>query len=157
MPLSVGDRAPEFELPDHDAQMKKLSDYRGSPVVLLFFPAAFTSVCTEELCTVGGDLDAYERLGGEVLAISVDSPFVLSRFRQDCDVDFTFLSDFNRTATRAYEVQRDGPLGPGLMGVADRAAFVIDGEGEVTYVWHSTNPGNLPPFDEIKDALEKAA
>lgn len=157
MGLAAGDVAPEFELPDHNGQMRRLSEYRGSPVVLLFFPAAFTSVCTEELCTVGEDLDAYEELGAEVLAISVDSPSALNRFRDDCGVSFTFLSDFNRTATPAYQVLRKGPLGPGLLGVADRAAFVIDANGRVAWAWHSTNPGNLPPFEEIKEALKQLA
>lgn len=157
MPLQVGDVAPNFELPAHDNEMRTLEEFRGSPTVLLFFPAAFTSVCTEEMCTVGDNLGAYSEIGADVLAISVDSPFVLKRFRAECEAEFTFLSDFNRTATKLYGVLREGPLGPGLMEVADRAAFVVDPEGRISYAWHSTNPGNMPPLEEIREAARAAA
>lgn len=157
MPLLTGDRAPDFTLPSHDCVPVSLADFRGRTVVLLFFPAAFTGTCTEEMCAVGADLAAYEQAGAEVLAISVDSPFALARYREDIGVAFTFLSDFHREVAALFGVLREQPLGPGLTGVADRAAFVIDGEGTVRYAWHSTNPGVLPPFDEIKEGVRAAA
>jgi glutaredoxin-dependent peroxiredoxin len=158
MPLKAGDSAPRLTLPSHDLEEISLSDYRGErPVVLLFFPLAFTSTCTAELCTVGEDLATYRALDAEVLAISVDSPFVLQRFRNECGAEFPFLSDFHREAAEAFGVAREAPLGPGLRGVSDRAAFVISREGEIAYAWHSTNPGQLPPFDEIKAALGELA
>jgi glutaredoxin-dependent peroxiredoxin len=154
MPLKIGDSAPELTLVAHDMETISLSSYRGSrPVVLLFFPLAFTSTCTEELCTVGDDLDSFGELDAQVLAISVDSPFVLQRFRDECRAEFPFLSDFNREAATAFEVLRRDPLGPGLFGVADRAVFVVAQDGTIAYVWHSTNPGLLPPLDEVKGAL----
>jgi peroxiredoxin len=157
MPLRPGDPAPEIALPSHTTETVSLSDFRGKqPVVMLFFPLAFTSTCTEELCTVGDDLGAYRDLNAQVLAISVDSPFVLQRFREECNADFPFLSDFHREAAEAFGVLREGPLGPGLRNVADRSAFVIDPQGTITYTWHSTNPGQLPPFAEIKQALQSA-
>lgn len=151
--LQPGATAPDFTLPAHDLQKVSLSDYRGRPVVLLFFPLAFTSTCTEELCTVGEDLDSYSALDAQILALSVDSPFVLQRFREACGAEYPFLSDFNREASGAYGVVREGPLGPGLQRVADRAAFVIDRGGEIRYAWRETNPSLLPPFEEIKQAL----
>lgn len=156
MPLQPGQRAPEVTLPAHDNQPVSLRDLRGRSVVVLFFPLAFTSTCTAELCAVGEDFDAYRELDAEVLAISVDSPFVLARFRAECRAEFPFLSDFNREASTAFGVVRERPIGPGLRQVSDRAAFVIDPEGVIAYTWHSAAPGQLPPFDEIKDALRGA-
>jgi glutaredoxin-dependent peroxiredoxin len=153
MALKPGDNLPDVTLPAHDNQPVSLAAYRGRPVVVLFFPLAFTDTCTAELCAVGEDFGAYEELGAEVLAISVDSPFVLARFRAECGAGFPFLSDFNREATAAFGVERQTPVGPGLRGVSERAAFVIGREGVITYAWRSTVPGQLPPFDEIKGAL----
>ena len=155
MPLRHGELLPDLTLPSHGGEQVTLSEFRGQPLVILFFPLAFSSTCTEELCTMGEDLDAYQVLDANVVAISVDSPYALGRFRTECDADFPFLSDFNRDASMAFDVLRESPLGPGLRGVSDRAAFVADAEGRITYVWHSTNPGILPPFEEIKDALRE--
>ncbi len=158
MPLKQGDTAPAVTLPSHAGDQVSLADlWKEQPLVVLFFPLAFTSTCTEELCTVGNDLAAYRELDGQPVAISVDSPFVLSRFRTECAADYPFLSDFNREAAEGFGVVREGPLGPGLRGVSDRAAFVVGRDGRVAYAWHSTNPGLLPPFDEIKAALKSLA
>lgn len=153
MPLKTGDSVPDVTLVSHDNQQVALADLNGRPLLVLFFPLAFTSTCTEELCTIGNDLAAYQALNARVVAVSVDSPFVLKRFRDDCGADFLFLSDFHREAAEAFGVLRTSPLGPGLRNVADRSAFVIGADGTVRYAWHSTNPGLLPPFDEIKRAL----
>lgn len=156
MPLKQGDQAPAVTLPSHTGEPVSLPDlWSARPVVVLFFPLAFTSTCAEELCTVGNDLATYRELDAQPVAVSVDSPFALARFRAECGADYPFLSDFNRQATEAFGVTRTGPLGPGLRGVSDRAAFVIDRSGRVAYAWHSTNPGVLPPFGEIKDALRE--
>lgn len=155
MPLKQGDCAPSVTLPSHTGDPVSLPElWSERPVVVLFFPLAFTSTCTEQLCTVGDDLAAYRELDAQPVAVSVDSPFVLARFRTECNADYPFLSDFNREASEAFGVVREAPLGPGLRGASDRAAFVIDRSGRVAYAWHSTNPGLLPPFDEIKDALK---
>jgi glutaredoxin-dependent peroxiredoxin len=154
--VQIGDPAPDVALPSHSGESVALRDFRGRPVVVLFFPLAFTSTCTEELCAVGADLAAYRALDAEVVALSVDSPFVLARFREECRAEYPFLSDFNREASRAFGVLRTAPLGPGLVGTSDRAAFVIDAAGRIAYRWHSSNPSLLPPFDEIKNALAAA-
>lgn len=154
MALNPGDAAPDVTLVSHELKPVSLAEqWADRPLVLLFFPLAFTSTCTAELCTVRDDRDAYRGLNANVLAVSVDSPFALAKFRAEIGADYPFLSDFNREAATAYGVLREGPLGPGLMNAADRAAFVIGPDGTVRYAWHSTNPGLLPPFDEIKAAL----
>lgn len=154
MPLAAGDPLPSVTLPAHDGRRLSLAEAAGGrSLVVLFFPLAFTSTCTEEMCTMGEDLPAYGELGANAVAISVDSPMVLKRFRAECDADFPFLSDFNREASRAFGVLREAPLGPGLRDTSDRAAFVFDPSGKAVYAWHSDDPGKLPPFDRIKDAL----
>ena len=158
MPLKQGDAAPDVTLPSHSGERVSLAGlWSRGPLVVLFFPLAFTSTCTEQLCTVGSDLASYRELRAQPVAISVDSPFTLARFRAECGADYPFLSDFNREASEAFGVVREGPLGPGLRGASDRAAFVVDRDGRVAYAWHSTNPSLLPPFEEIKDALKTLA
>lgn len=159
MPLQPGERAPDVRLPSHTRERVTLSDlWSGQPLVVLFFPLAFTSTCTEELCTVGEDMSSYQQLNANVVAISVDSPWVLDRYRNECGAGFPFLSDFNREATEAFGVLRTSPIGPGLLNVSDRAVFVIDPQGNITYTWYGgANPNLLPPFDEIKQALKAAA
>ena len=156
MPLQPGAQAPDVTLVAHTKEPVSLSDHYGDhPVVLLFFPLAFTSTCTEELCTVRDDIKSYEDLESEVFAISVDSPYVLKRYREETGAPYTFLSDFHREAAEAFGVLRTAPLGPGLRNTTDRSAFVIDRDGKIAYTWHSANPSLIPPFDEIKDALRR--
>ena len=158
MPLEPGDAAPYLTLPDTERKQTPLADlWKDGPLVLLFFPLAFTSTCTEELCTVRDDAGAYAGLNGRVAAISVDSPYVLKRYKQDIGADYPFLSDFNREASRALGVLREAPVGPGLIHASERATFVIGTDGKVKYTWVGANPGLLPPFDEIKQALGNGA
>jgi glutaredoxin-dependent peroxiredoxin len=157
MPLQPGERAPDLRLPSHAREMVSLEELRGKhTLVVLFFPLAFTSTCTEELCAVGADLGSYRGMDARVLAISVDSPYTLARYRAECGADFPFLSDFHREAAAAFGVLRDGTVGPGLRGVSDRAVFVIDRDGVVRYTWHATDLDLLPPFDEVKEAVRRA-
>jgi len=154
MPLQKGDQAPDVTLPSHtNEQVSLASLYQAQPTVVVFFPLAFTSTCTEELCTFRDDLALYNDLGVQVAAVSVDSPFVLERFRKEIGADYLFLSDFNREASRGFGVLREAPLGPGLRNASDRAVFIVNTDGTVRYVWHSPNPSLLPPFDEIREAL----
>lgn len=158
MALKQGDAAPGVSLPSSEgAQVSLAAEWAQGPVVLLFFPLAFTDTCTDELCAVRDDRDAYTGLNARVVAVSVDSPFVLDRYKKEMGADYTFLSDFNREAIQAYDVVRKTPVGPGLMGVSERAAFVIGRDGRIRYSWSSVTPGLLPPFDEIKQALNGSA
>src|SRR3954452_2716283 len=151
MGLKAGERAPEVSLPSHENQQVPLSSlWKDGPAVLLFFPLAFTSTCTAELCAVRDDIGSYTGLDATVAAISVDSPFVLKRFRDEVGADYTFLSDFNREASRAFDVLRAAPVGPGLLNASERAAFVVGPDVIIRSAWQGAHPGLLPPFEEIK-------
>jgi glutaredoxin-dependent peroxiredoxin len=121
-------------------------------VVILFFPLAFSAVCTEELCRMAEDWSRWEDIGAKVLGISIDSPFVNRRFAEETKVPFPLLSDFNKDASSAY-----GVLYPeyfGMRGVSKRAAFVVDREGIIRYAWVSEDAGAMPDFEEIYGAVK---
>lgn len=153
--LTPGARAPDAALTRENARTAvSLSEYIGErPLVLLFFPFAFSSTCTEEMCAVRDDFAAYADLGARVLGLSVDSPYANARFAEELGAPFPILSDFNRSAARAYGVLRE-TFGH-LESVSERAAFVIDADGVITYAWVG-EPGDLPPFGEIRAALAGA-
>lgn len=151
MSIQVGDTAPDatvFAAPGEAASLRALMDGTS---LLLFYPLAFTSVCTEEMCTVADDYSAWNDLGVKVFGISVDSPETNARFAAECRASFPLLSDFNREAAAAFGVLRED-LG-GLRGVSERAAFVVDAYGVVRYAWVGEHPGKMPPFDDIRAAL----
>ena len=157
MALAVGTNAPDFTLKTKTADgLKdiKLSDHFGKgPVVLLFFPLAFTGVCTQEMCDVSGGLSAYADLGATVYAISVDSPFAQEAWAKANNITVTLLSDLNKTVIKAYDV-----VFPNLVGVGDtaaRAAFVIGKDGVIKYSEQTPTPKDLPSFEKIKAALAK--
>lgn len=153
MALEVGDPAPLFALPLVPGEAPlRLSDYVGErPVVLLFFPLAFSGVCTEEVKEMAADLDSFHELDAEVVAVSVDSPFVLRQFAEACDAEFPIVSDFNREAVRAYHVLNPDYFG--LENVAHRSAFVIDRDGTIAYSW--TSPDDSPPdIEALKRVLD---
>ena len=157
MPLSVGSKAPDFTLKTKAADgLKdvKLSESFGKEqVVLLFFPLAFTSVCTQEMCDTTAGLGDYEKLGAKVIAISVDSPFAQEAWAKANKITLTVASDLNKDVTKAYDV-----LFPMLAGVGDtaaRAAFVIGRDGVVKYAEQTPTPKDLPNFAAIKAALAK--
>ena len=132
----------------------KLSDYVSkNNVVLAFFPAAWTGVCTKEVCSIRDDIKQYEESGATVFGISVDSPWALDRFAQDQKLNFKLLSDANKQAIRAYGVV--WPDLGGIKEVATRSVFVIGKDGEIKYKWITESLGNMPNFDEIKKALKK--
>ncbi|MDT8368788.1 MAG: redoxin domain-containing protein [Longimicrobiales bacterium] len=153
MSLQIGDPAPDFALvAEPGADPVSLADFRGeSPVVVLFFPLAFSSVCTDELCGLAADWSAWEALDAAVLGISIDSPFVTLKFREETGVPFPLLSDFNREASKAYDVLYEEFFG--MHGVSKRAAFVVDRDGSVRYAWVSEDAGVMPDFDAIKGVL----
>lgn len=152
MSVKVGEKAPEFTLHNTEKKEVSLSDYRGKNVVLLFFPLAFTSVCTDELCHMRDNLSAYEKLDAEVLAVSVDSPFTLEKFREEQNLNFSLLSDFNKEVSRNYGALYEDFVF-GMKGVSKRSAFVIDKEGQVRYAEVLDNAGDLPNFEAVKETL----
>ena len=156
MTLSVGHTAPEFALPVKPREAPiRLSDFRGEkPVVLLFFPLAFSSVCTEEMCAVAESYAAWQALDAQVIGISVDSPYVNVKFAEECKAPFPIASDFNKDVSAAYEALADD-MG-GLKGVTKRVVYVIDRSGTIVYAWEGENPGVMPDFDAIMKAVEQA-
>ncbi len=152
MSIQIGDKAPDFSLYSSDKQLINLSDFRGRNVVLLFFPLAFTSTCTKELCSTRDELDVYNSLDTEVLGISIDTLQSLARYKQDHQFNFTLLSDFNKDTIKAYDAIYE-QFGHNMKGVGKRAAFVIDGEGIVRYAEVLEDAGKIPDFDAIQNAL----
>lgn len=157
MPLKTGTNAPDFTLKTKTAQGLedvKLSDNFGKKnTVLLFFPLAFTGVCTTEMCSVSGGISAYEGLNAAVYGISVDSPFAQEAWAQKEKITIKLLSDLNKTVTKAYDV-----VFPALAGIGDtaaRAAIVIDKQGRIVHVEQTPTPKDLPDFEAVKAALAK--
>lgn len=151
MAIEIGEMAPDFHLVDSDMKMGSLSEYRGKKVLLLFFPLAFTSVCTAELCSVRDDWSTYHSLDAEVLAISVDTLFTLKKFKEEQGLNFRLLSDFNKTTASAYGALYEDYFG--MHGVAKRAAFVVDKEGRIVLAQVMENDSEWPDFEEIRKKL----
>ena len=153
MSATVGQKAPDFQLVDQDKNTVTLSSQKGKNVVLLFFPAAFTSTCTKELCQTRDELSYFNGMNAQVYGISVDMPFTLNKFRVDNNLNFPLLSDFNKDASTAYGCIYDNWI-LGLKGVSKRASFVIDKDGVVRFAQVLENASDYPDFDGIKKALE---
>ena len=153
MAITVGDKAPSFSLVSDEKKAITLGDYKGQNVVLLFFPLAFTGVCTQELCTMRDNMATYSDLDATILAVSVDSPFTLEKYKAEQKFNFPLLSDFNKDASRAYDSLYEEFPAFGMRGVSKRSAFVIDKEGTVRYKEICASPGDLPNFEAIKETL----
>ena len=156
MPITVGTKAPDFTLKSKspaDVEVKLSNNFGKKNTVILFFPLAFTGVCTTEMCDVTAGLSAYSDVNADVIAISVDSPFAQAAWAQKEKIGITLASDLNKTTTKAYDV-----VFPMLAGVGDtsaRAAFVIDKNGVVQYAEQTATPKDLPNFAAIKATLAK--
>ena len=157
MPLSVGTKAPDFNLKSKQASglvdVKLSNNFGKKNTLLLFFPLAFTSVCTQEMCDITSGLNAYASMNAEVLGVSVDSPFAQEAWAQKEKIGITLASDLNKETAKTY-----GTLLPDLIGlgaVSARAAFVIDKHGVIQYSEQTPTPKELPNFHAIKQTLEK--
>ena len=157
MALSTGTKAPAFSLKTKTADGLKdvaLADTLGQKqTVLLFFPLAFTSVCTQEMCDTTAGVGDYDKLGASVIAISVDSPFAQEAWAKANKITIPVLSDFNKNVAKAYDVLYPDLLG--FIGVAKRSAFVIGADGVIKYSWVTEDPKVLPDFAAIQAALKK--
>lgn len=152
MALSRGDIAPRFALPAAPGEVVDVGARMDEgAIVLLFFPLAFSSVCTEELCTVRDGWEEWTALEAEIFGISVDSPFVTRRFREELELPFPLLSDFNHDVGAAYGVLYEDYFG--LRGVARRAAFVVGPDGRIAYAWVSERDDVLPDFQAVREAV----
>jgi peroxiredoxin len=151
MSADVGTKAPDFTLTNQDREPVTLSAQRGRPVVLAFFPAAFSSVCTKELCTFRDRLASLNQANAQVFGISVDTFFTLKAFQADQKLAFPLLSDFNKQAIRDYGVFNEDMIG--LKGIAKRAVFVLDREGIVRYREVLDDARNEPDYEKVFTAL----
>lgn len=153
MAIQVGQPAPDFTLRDTEKQKVTLSEQKGKNVLLLFYPAAFTGVCTTELCGVRDNLTFYNNTNAQVYGISVDSLFAQGKFKSELNLNFPLLSDFNKTASRAYETIYEHWFND-MDGVSKRSAFVIDREGIVRYAEVLENASDVPNFEAIQNCLQ---
>jgi peroxiredoxin len=145
--------APEISLFDTEKNKVNLTDHRGKNILVLFFPQAFTGVCTKELCSIRDCMSMYNSVNAEVFAISVDSVFTLKKFKEEQQFNFTLLSDFNKEASAAYgSLYNDWILD--MKGVSKRSAFVIDKEGIIKYAQVLESAGDIPDFNAINGVLE---
>ncbi|WP_459192425.1 redoxin domain-containing protein [Halosimplex sp. J119] len=154
--VSTGDSAPTFTatLGTSDHEDFDLADHIGDgPVVLAFFPGAFTPPCTNEMVAFQDRLDEFEDAGATVLGVSADSPFSQGAFREEHGIEFDLVSDMDGDAIREYDLEMD-IADLGLHDIANRAVFVIDDEGTVTYEWVADDPTNEPDYDALLDAVE---
>lgn len=151
--ITKGQAAPDFTLHTSVKEISvTLSELKGKNVLLLFFPQAFTGVCTKELCSVRDNIAMYNNSNAEVLGISVDSPFTLAKYKEDQGLNFTLLSDFNKEVSASYGCIYDNFIG-WMKGVSKRAAFVIDKNGIVQYAEVLESAGDLPNFEAINTTI----
>jgi peroxiredoxin len=157
MAIAVGTKAPDFTLKSKQASglvdVKLSNNFNKKNTVLLFFPAAFTSVCTKEMCDITAGLNAYSALNAEVIAVSVDTPFAQEAWAQKEKINLTLASDLNKEVIKKYDV-----VFPMLVGIGDtaaRAAFVIDKNGVIQYSEQTPTPKDLPNFDKVRDTLAR--
>ena len=152
MKIEVGSQAPDFSLYSSEKEKISLSDYKDKNVVLLFFPLAFTGVCTKELCNVRDNIGIYNNSKAKVLAISVDSPQTLAKFKEDQQLNFPLLSDFNKIVSAVYGSLYE-TFSLDMKGVSKRSAFIIDGKGLVRYAEVLDNAGEEPNYAAIENSL----
>lgn len=154
----LGQKAPDFTLPDADRKTRSLGEFtRQGTVVLAFFPFAFSGVCDKEMCAFRDGFGALQGAGAQLVGVSVDSSYSLKAFAQTYNLQFPLLSDFNKKVVKAYGVLQDPWVGLGYKGVAKRATFVVDRRGMLRHRWVTDLPSEEPPYDEVLKAAQKLA
>ena len=153
MAIQPGQPAPQFTLVSSEKKEVSLSDFKGKKVVLHFFPFAFTGTCTTQLCTMRDNFGYYDGLNAQIIAISVDSPHTLAKFKEENNYQFLLLSDFNKTVSPLYDAFYE-VFSLGLKGVSKRAAFVIDEDQKIVYAEVLENAKDLPDFNAIAEAVK---
>lgn len=152
MKLTTGQAAPNFTMYDTEKNKVSLSDFKGKNVLLLFFPQAFTGVCTKELCSIRDHIAQYEAVNAQVLGISVDSLFTLNKYKADQQLNFPLLSDFNKNVSEAYGCLYE-TFAFEMKGVSKRSAFIVNKDGLIEYAEVLENAGELPNFEAIEKTL----
>jgi len=151
--LTPGQPAPDFKLYNTDKKAITLSELKGKNVLILFFPFAFTSTCTKELCSVRDEIAYYDKANAVVLGISIDTPYTLGKYKAEQNLNMDLLSDFNKEACAAYDSMYEVFGSMAMKGVAKRSAFVVDKEGIIRYAEVLEDAGQVPDFDKIKTCL----
>ncbi len=154
MALAIGTKAPDFKLPNTDKKEVSLADFAGKKLIIHFFPAAFTGVCTAQMCSNRDDLAYYGGLNASVVGVSVDMLFSLGVFKAQNQINFDLLSDFNKDMIKAYDMVQ-ATFAAGYRDVAKRGVVVVDKDGVVQYVEVTENPGVQVNFEALKAAVEK--
>ncbi|WP_449462160.1 peroxiredoxin [Tardisphaera miroshnichenkoae] len=153
--MKAGDKAQDFSLPNQDLKTVSLSQFSGKTVVLAFFPGAFTSVCTKEMCAFRDSMAKFNRLNAVVLGISVDPPFSLAAFKKYNGLNFDLLSDFDKKVSAAYGGLHRNFAGIKGLVAAKRSVFVVAPDGTIAYSWVSEDPGKEPDYAQIESVIEK--
>jgi peroxiredoxin len=153
--IKVGDKAPDFTLPDTDLKQRSLKEFLGKKIVLAFFVGAFTSVCTKEMCAFRDSMARLIDLKAQVIGISVNDPFSNKEFAEKNRLTFPVLSDYNRQIIKTYGIEMHNFAGLDGYTVAERSIFIIDKDGTVRYVWMSEDPTVEPDYAEIEKALQR--
>ncbi|MBL7779428.1 MAG: redoxin domain-containing protein [Chitinophagales bacterium] len=153
MALTIGSKAPDFKLFSSDKKEVSLADYAGKVLVMQFFPAAFTGVCTEQLCSSRDELAYFNNLGADVVGVSVDMPFSLGVFKEQNKINFPLLSDFNKRMIHDYDMYFPN-FAFGLKGVAKRGVVVVGKDGNIAYAEETANPGAQVNFEALKAAIQ---
>ena len=154
MKIEVGQKAPDFTLYDSEKKQITLSEQKGQNVLLLFFPLAFTSTCTKELCSVRDNINLYNNSNAKVFGISVDSLHTLAKYKAEQSLNFTLLSDFNKEVSSEYGSLYEA-FGYNMKGVSKRSAFVIDKSGIICYAEVLENASEIPDFERIQQTLSQ--
>ncbi len=152
--VKVGQKAPNFTLPDTNLKPRMLKDFLGKKVVLVFYPGAFTAVCTKEMCIFRDSLTKLSELEAQVIGISVNDPFSNKAFAEANSLNFPLLSDYNRDVVRLYGVAAEDFAGLRGYTAAKRSVFILDKNSTVRYIWISEDPRKEPPYEEIERKLE---
>ena len=154
MSVEVGQEPPDFQLFDQDKRLRTLKEFQGRKVVLAFFPGAFTSVCTKEMCTFRDSMQTLNGLNAQVVGICVNDLFTNKAFSEANKLQFPILSDYGREVVRKFKVFHDDFAGLKGYTAAKRSVFVLDDKGMVRYTWVSDS-GKQPDYDEINNGLAK--
>ncbi len=153
MAVKVGDKAPDFTLIDTDKKPRSLSEFHGKKTVLVFFPGAFTGVCTKEMCAFRDSMTQFNSVDAQVVGISVDSPFANKAFSTQNNLQFPILSDYSRSTVRTYGIVQSDFAGLAGYEAAKRSVLVLDKGGVIRYAWISDNPGVEPNYEEVTKAV----
>ena len=157
MHLKIGDKAPGFKLISSERKEVKLEDFAGKNLVILFFPFAFTSTCTKELCSVRDEIAVYNSVNAEIIAVSIDTHYTLAKYKAEQNLNFSMLSDFNKDMSTAYgSLYEVYGLG-NMRGVSKRSAFVVDKDGIIQYAEVLENASEIPNLQTVKETLTRLA